>query len=418
MATSFDHLDRHIGRRGIIRLGGIGAMGLLAACSSSTPSTPAASAPAAKPTTAPAPATSPAAAGAATAAPAAAKTGTNPWPAYYPGGYADIVEASKKETKLSVYSIMSKQNWAPVVEDFKKVYPWIEIDAPDLDSATIFDRYYTESAGNVRTADIIITSSPDTWQEFVKKGEVQVYKSAEDDKVPAWSKPTAGVYTVSSDPMVFAWNKKLVSTPPKTMAELAEMLTKDAGKYTPGKIVTYEPNNATGFAGNWFWAKKIGQDKALATLEAIGKTKPKLESSGGRMVDATLAGETMIGYFVSLITILPKFPAANDVLGWGMITDGTPLIVRASAITKKAQAPNAAKLLTDYMLSAQGQLAWAKGGLTAYRPDVADQAAIHLSKFSALVGEQSLAPFSFDAEIADTTKREDFRAKLSKALGR
>jgi iron(III) transport system substrate-binding protein len=202
------------------------------------------------------------------------------------------------------------------------------------------------------------------------------------------------------------------------MAELGDLVSKNAAQYTPGKIVTYEETNATGFLGHWFWSKKVGQDKALQIIQAIGATKPKLESSGGRMVDATLAGETPLGYFVSAITILPRFPAAEQILGYSLIADGTPIITRGMGLTKKAQAPNAAKLLMDYVLSSEGQIAFAEGGLTAYRQDVADQAKIHLSKLAAQVGEQNLAPFSFDPDVADATKREDFRAKLKSALGR
>jgi ABC-type Fe3+ transport system substrate-binding protein len=74
--------------------------------------------------------------------------------------------------------------------------------------------------------------------------------------------------------------------------------------------------------------------------------------------------------------------------------------------------------LMDFILSQEGQLAWAKGGLTPYRQDIASQAPIHLDKFSADVGAQNLIPFSFDTDLADSTKAEDFRAKLKKALGR
>ncbi|MBI2755981.1 MAG: ABC transporter substrate-binding protein [Chloroflexi bacterium] len=403
----------------------VGASGLIAACTGGGNSQPAATSAPAKPTEAPAakPAATTAPAGAAqpaaSAAPAAqssAAAGGNP--SYYPANYNEIVDASKKEQKLVVYSIMSKANWAPVVEEFKKKYSWIEIDAPDMDSATLFDRYYTESAGNTRTADMVMTSTPDSWQEFQKRGEVQVYKSAEDDKVPGWSKLGNGIYTVSSDPMVIIYNKKLLQNPPKKMADLADMATRNAGMFTPGKITTYEENNGTGFAGNWFWAKKQGQAKAFEILSAIGKTKPKLESSAGRMVDATIAGETLVGYFVSAISVLPKFPAANEILGWNMIEDGTPLIVRGQAITKRAQSPNSAKLLLDFILSSTGQLAWSKGGLTAYRDDVKDQAEIHLAKFTGQIGQDNLLPFSFDPDIADKAKTDDFRAKLASALGR
>jgi len=136
------------------------------------------------------------------------------------------------------------------------------------------------------------------------------------------------------------------------------------------------------------------------------------------MVDSTIAGETLIGFFVSAITVLPKFPAANDVLGYALISDGTPVITRGMGITKKAKAPNRARLLADFILSQEGQLAWSKGGLTPYRQDIASQAQIHLDKFSAEVGQQNLIPFSFDPDLAESTKAEDFRAKLKKALGR
>ena len=420
---------RRLTRRSALGLlAGVGA-GLLAACQSggqpsptAAPAKPAESKPteaAAKP--AEKPAAAPAASPAAQAAPAvkAAESPVASGPTVYPANYNEIVEASKKEGgRLNSYSTISKANWAPVMEGFKKKYSWIEIDAPDLDSATIFERYYTEAAGNARTADLIVTSSPESWPEVVKRGEIEVYKSPEDDKVPGWSKQAPGVYTVSADPFFFIWNKKLVPNPPKSIADLADMATKDAAKLTPGKVVTYEETNASGFASHWFWAKKVGQDKALELIGAIGKTKPKLESSGGRMVDATLAGETLVGYFVSATTVFPKFPAAQEVLGYGMVGEGTPVLVRSMAVMKKAQAPNSAKLLLDFLLSQEGQIALAAGGLTAYRPDVTEQAKLHLTKMSADVGEQNLLYATFDPDLSEEAKREGFRARLKTALGR
>jgi iron(III) transport system substrate-binding protein len=394
-------------RRAALGLISAAATGLLAACAGSSQTAAPTTAPAAKPTTAAAP---------------AAQTGAKPtaggWPDYYPANYGDMVEASKKEQKLLVYSIMSKDNWKPVLDQFKTRYEWIDVEALDLGSYEVFERYYSESAGGARTADMIITSAPDAWQDFIKKGELAEYKAAEDGKVPAFTKLAPNIYTASTDPMAFIWNKKLLATPPKTMAELGDMVAREPGKFSPAKVVSYEESNATGFGGYWFWSKKVGQDKGLEIIGKIGQAKPKLDSSAGRMVDATLAGETLVGFFVSAISVLPRFPAAQEVLGWSLIADGTPVIVRGMGVTKKAQSPNAAKLMMDFVMSQTGQVAFADGGLTAYRPDVADQAKIHLNKLAAEVGEQNLAFFSFDTDIADAAKREDFRAKLKTALGR
>jgi iron(III) transport system substrate-binding protein len=394
-------------RRAALGLLGAAATGLLAACGGGS-----------QPAQAPAPAqTSAAAPKPTTAAQAAGQPAAGGQPSYYPANYADLVEASKKEQKLLVYSIMSKDNWAPVLDAFKQRYGHIDVEALDLGSYEVFERYYSEGAGNARTADLIITSAPDGWQDFIKRGELAEYKSAEDDKVPGWSKLAPSIYTVSTDPMVIIWNKKLLQTAPKTMAELGDLASKNAGQFNPGKITTYEETNATGFAANWFWAKKQG-DNAWTIYEAIGQTKPKLESSAGRMVDSTLTGETLVGYFVSTISVFPKLSSAQDVLGWTMIGDGTPLITRGMGITKKAQSPNSAKLMVDFILSQDGQVAFANGGLTAYRPDVADTAKTHLDKLSAEVGQQNLLPFSFDPDIADKTKTDDFRARLKRSLGR
>ncbi len=355
----------------------------------------------------------PTAAPVATSAPAAASA---PAPTSAPAAVDNtaIAEASKKENALVVYSIMSANNWKPTIEGFSKKYPWIKVEnVVDLSSNEIFPRYYSESASKAKTADLMITTNPDGWQDFIAKGESVVYKSTEDAALPAWSKLAPGIYTVSSDPMIFIWNKQAIPTPPKTMTELAAMIDKDPAKFQ-GKITTYDAEtNATGFAANWFWIKKKGED-GWKILESIAKAKPKLGSGAGAMVDDTLSGAIYVGYFVSGINAYTKYPAAEPVMGNSMIGDATPLIVRGMGITKAAANPNSAKLMMDYILSQEGQLAFADGGLTAYRPDVADKAKLHLNKLSAAVGEQNLAPFYFDKDIADPAKVAEFKARWKK----
>ena len=218
--------------------------------------------------------------------------------------------------------------------------------------------------------------------------------------------------------LLLIWNKKLLPNGVKSMEQLSSMISSNSGQFSPSRVVTYVETNATGFAAYWFWAKKVGMGRALSYLTNIGKTKPKVETSGGRMVDATISGETLVGVFVSAVTVFPKFPAANEVLGWSYVADGTPIIVRGMSVTKKAKAPASAKLLMDYILSAEGQIALAEGGVTAYRPDVAGRAKLHLQQLQDEVGFKNLIPFSFDPELLNADKRESFRALLKDSLGR
>lgn len=446
---------RPVGRRTFLGgIAGAAAAAILAACGGSATTAPTAggaattasgsapaatraatAAPAATTASGSAPAATTGAAPASTASAGSAAAGTRPagsavavapsgtapggWPAYYPADYQTIVDAAKKEGKLNIYSIMSKDNWKPVLDGFQKRYGFLSVETTDLGSSEVFQRYYSEAASNARTGDIVITSTPDEWQAFIKRGELVVYKSPEDPYLPDWSKLATGVYSASSDPLVFIYNKKTLAADktPKTLAELAANITTDATPYK-GKMVTYDPEKvATGFAAFWFYIKKNG-DKGWSQLETIGKQSVKLESSAGNMVNSTLTGEINLGFFVSTISVLPKLPASEAVLGYRMIADGTPILVRGMGIARKGASPNAAKLLIDYVLSQEGQIAFAEGGLTAYRPDVADKAKVHLNSIAAGLGEDNLLKFYFDPDLTDKAKTDAFLARLKTTFGR
>jgi iron(III) transport system substrate-binding protein len=338
-------------------------------------------------------------------------------PAAGAGADQQMVEASKNEKDgVIAYSIMSENNWKPVLEGFKAKYPWITVKTNDLGAYEVFERYYTEAAGNARTADFIATTAPDGWINFVKKGEVDPYVSKEDAKVPDIGKVDKGVYAVSTDPMVFVWNKQLLPDPPKTMADLVSMIQKDPAKFA-GKLITYDSaGEGFGYGLNWFYTKVKG-DEAWKTLEAIGTAKPKLQTSGGKMIDAVVAGEAILGFFVSNITVQPRLAQAQQILGYSFVPDAQVVAVRSMAVTKHAASPNSAKLLLDYILSPEGQLAFAKGGLTAYRPDVAEQAPLHLTQVSKAVGGDDKLIFARpEADIADKAKHDEFITRWEKAL--
>lgn len=358
--------------------------------------------------------------GATSSAPAASAGGASAAPAASAatsGETGALAEASKQETEgLLVYSIMSESNWKPVLEGFKAKYPHINVTTTDLGAYEVFERYYTESAGNARTADFIATTAPDGWVNFVNKGEAQAYVSAEDANLPEIGKILPGVYAVSTDPMAFVYNKQLLPNPPKTMAELVSQIQADPAAWQ-GKLITYDAaGEGFGYGLNWFYTKAKG-DEGWKTLEALGSTKPKIQTSGGKIIDAVLAGEANLGFFVSNITIQPRLAAAGQLLGYSFVPDAQIVAVRGMAVTKNAKSPASAKLLVDYILSPEGQIAFAKGGLTAYRPDVAADAPLHLDQVSQAVGGQDKLIFSRpDAEIADQAKHDEFIKQWQAAL--
>ena len=338
-------------------------------------------------------------------------------PDYYPTDYAAIVEASRKEGGVLVYSNMAEYNWKPVIEGFNKLYPWLKVQTLDLDSDQ-FERYNAESSSGARTCDMIATGAIDAWLTFLKRGEVVDYKSPESAHIPDWSRPRPGLYTVSTDPMLIVYNKRLLDAAkaPKSIAGIAKLATGEKAKFT-NKITTYNAAaGAFGLAINWFWTKH--NPDAWATLETIGALA-RPERSSGPMLEKITTGEYTIGFFMSGIVLFPKMndPARKALIGWSFIEDGNPVFMRGMALTKASPNPNAGKLLLDFILSHAGQVAFGKGGLTPYRPDVKKTEVPYETYGSiaeAVGGEKNMVLISYDAAMVE--QRDAFVAKWRKAF--
>lgn len=307
----------------------------------------------------------------------------------YPANYRDMVEASKSEDKLLIYSNIAEYNWRAVLEGFKSRYPWIKIENIDLGPSTSFERYYSESSVNRRSADLIVTGSPDGWYRFANlEGEALEYKSPESGQLPGWSTPWTGVYTMCADPMIIIYNKILLDEDeyPESLQDIQNLVTANRDKFK-NKVTTYNASSHT--FGYDLHRTSVAHLKtgAWPLFQSIGNSV-RSESGGATMVEKVTTGEYLIGYFVSGITVFPRMSqkGRDRVLGWSLIDDGTPLFLRNMAVTRKASSPNSAKLMLDYLLSHDGQVAVGKGGLTPYRDDVLDSEIPYLS-YEAIVRE-------------------------------
>jgi iron(III) transport system substrate-binding protein len=212
------------------------------------------------------------------------------WPSYYPGSYSEIVEASKKEEGLLIYSNMAAFNWAPVIADFNRLYPWIKVQAVNMQSAEVFSRYNVEAGSGAKTADLLATASIEGWMNFRSAGNVQAYMSPEAGKLPDWSKPSPGLYTVSTDPMVLVYNKHALAEAdwPKSIADIAKLMVKHP-EYKK-TIVTYDGLSAFGSPIHWSWLNH-GDGAADGQLNILGPAIVQEERS-----DVQPAGKTQVTY--------------------------------------------------------------------------------------------------------------------------
>lgn len=292
-------------------------------------------------------------------------------PSYYPDDYKSIINGSKEEGgQLTIYSNLATYNWSPIIDAFQQRYTWVEdVSTNNLDSSEVFQRYYNEAATGGSAADLMVSGSPQDWVNFSKERDAALaYDSPETDRLPGWSIPFPGVYTFSTDPILMAYNKAVLPEDkrPSGIGHLAELVRSDPGTFD-GKVTTYTVDEGFGFAIDWNYVEET--ENAWEPLETLlPATRP--EASSGPMVDKINSGEYVAGYFMSSTVVFPSLEQSGGILAWNYIDDGTPLFIRGMAIPKEVNRPNTAKLMLDFILSHDGQLAVSSGGLTPYRDDL------------------------------------------------
>ena len=339
-------------------------------------------------------------------------------PDYYPENYSEIVEASKNEDGLLIYSNMAQYNWAPVIEGFNALYPWIEVSTLDLDSDEVFNRYLAEANSGAGTGDLLASATPEGWLNVLETGAIMEYESPEASQLPDWSVPRPGVYTISTDPMVMVWNKLLLpeELQPKGIADLAEKVQANPDVFQ-NAVTTYDAAKSSfGQAINAVFEREH-PDSYWEMMEAIApEVRP--EVSSGPMLAKLQSGEYKTGYFISGIVLFPKMddPASAQIMDWSFIEDGTPLFQRLMAVPEESGSPNSAKLMLDFILSHAGQAAFGQGGLTPYRPGVTKEEVAFFTYDSVKeeVGEENLLLIGLDAQLVENA--DEFRDRWSKVF--
>jgi iron(III) transport system substrate-binding protein len=339
-------------------------------------------------------------------------------PAGYPAGYAEIIEGSKAEGRLLIYGNMSASAWAGAKAGFNKLYPWIELEDLDIESAELIERYLAEKGTGSRTADVLVSNAMEGWLNLIERKEILDYASPEAPAIPDVGKPSPGLYAIAVDSEILFWNKPLLGEDlvPESVADLAEKIKANPGMFN-GRIATYAPDSsAIGLQSHYALVEKHG-DKTWEWLDVIAPNV-RGERSNGPMLEKVISGEYLLAYhsLPGNVWIAMKKPELQQIVGWKFLNDGTFLNLRGSAITKSATNVNSAKLFMDYLLSKEGQIALATGGRTPIRSDVMPEdvnGAFTYGSVQQTVGADTIMTVPYDRSF--TEGREAFLARWKQA---
>ncbi|MFJ8785256.1 MULTISPECIES: ABC transporter substrate-binding protein [unclassified Streptomyces] len=306
---------------------------------------------------------------------------------------AAVTARAKKQGSVLLYTNADAQQTAPITKAFEAKYPGIKLRVLNMNDAQTFQRYATETATGVRTADVVMATDSVGMLDFVRKGNVLDYTDPNLKNLPGYAQLAPGVVAVSEDPLVAVYNTALIpkKKQPKDLASLARLSTS-----IKGKVGTTDISNPQSFGAVSSYVSQQG-DAGWKNLQALGPNT-KVESGNGNLMQKLAQGEYQAAYFVSgSVRALIEDQKAAKILNYTYLKDATPLLPRAVAVTKKAASPDAAKLFVNFLLSVEGQQAACKGGFTPYRDGV--DCAYGLPAVEAVVGADNVVLGGYPKDI-------------------
>ncbi|HEX9445299.1 MAG TPA: ABC transporter substrate-binding protein [Candidatus Binatia bacterium] len=326
--------------------------------------------------------------------------------------------AAQKEGRLVIYSSTDSASAEPLLQDFKSMYPAIQVEYNDLNTTELYNRFVAEAAAGAGTADFLWSSAMDLQIQLVQNGSAQAYASPEAQHLPKWAVWQNQAYGTTFEPVTITYNKRLLpqDAVPSSHADFIRLL-KEKPAVFKGKLATFDPEKSG--VGFLLMTQDLKVFPAFWDLvKAMGAADVKVYTSTGAMLEKVSSGEHTLAYnIIGSYGLLRQ--QKDPSIGLVFPKDYTLAFSRIAFIPKGARHPNAGKLFLDYILSKRAQTIMANKALIySLRDDVEGQAtAANLTKELG----KSLKPIEVGPDLLaalDKTKRLDFLKRWQEALKR
>ncbi|GLV49010.1 hypothetical protein TJA_21130 [Thermus sp. LT1-2-5] len=220
-------------------------------------------------------------------------------PASDPG----VVEAARKEGRLIIYSATDQASAQALLDDFRRLYPFIQIEYNDLGTQAIYDRFVSETAAGARSADLLWSSAMELQVKLASEGYALPYDSPEAKNWPANARLENLAYGTTLEPAVVVFNRRFLKPEevPTTREGLVRLLQEPRMR---GRVATWDPErSAVGFT---ILKADYDQYPAFQNLvRAFGRAQAALYSSTGAAFEKVISGEHYRKGGVGAIT--PRF---------------------------------------------------------------------------------------------------------------
>jgi len=265
-----------------------------------------------------------------------------------------LIAGAKKEGTFSLYTAMNQRDSQPLVDGFKKKYPFIKVDLFAGLGADITARLITEQKNRNFNADAFNALTINV-EKIRREGLLIPYYTAAQDIFDK-KYVDANRYWVPTSfyILTFVYNTNEIKDPPKTWQDLLDPKWK-------GKLTIEDRDE--------FWlinfSKLWGEAQAKDYFTRLGKQDLQVAHGHAVLMQKTITGEaqaTPTQYLHQAVSDIKAGAPVSYVLMDPMLTgpDGIVLL-------KNAPHPHAALLFIDYVTSKEGQtLIYGRGRNVAY----------------------------------------------------
>jgi iron(III) transport system substrate-binding protein len=279
---------------------------------------------------------------------------------------ASDIRAAAREGQVVVY--INNDVHQRLVEDFERRFPKVKLRFVVLTSRDMQARVIDEARTGKPTADVVWTSAMDTQVKLINDGYAQTYRSPEARNLPAWARWRDQGFGVTSEPIVFVYNKRLLKDgeAPRSHAALLAALRADPQRWR-GKVAMYDPERS-GMGFFYLSSNTQFYPDAWALYDAIAGAGAKTYVPGKPMLDRVVSGEHLLAFDMngSYADWYVRNHSAD--VGYLIPEDYHLSISRVAFITRAARHPGAARVFLDYLMSEGGQQCLLEARLTPIRP--------------------------------------------------
>jgi iron(III) transport system substrate-binding protein len=259
-----------------------------------------------------------------------------------------LVEAAKKEGKVSYYTAMDLSVAEPMAKAFEAKFPGIKVNVERSGAERVFNRIGQEMASKIYRVDVVNSSDAAHFISWKKEGWLAPYLSEEMARDLAdESRDADGTFVNQRTHLsTIAYNTKMIAPAdaPKGFTDLLDP------KFV-GKLVKGHP----GYSGTIMTAtQQISRELGWSYFEKLAKQKVLQVQSATEPPKRIEAGERAVAVDGSdyLFWMAKERGSPIEVV---FAAEGTPQISNPMGIFKSSPNPNAARLLVSWIMSAEGQ---------------------------------------------------------------